>query len=331
MNNKIDFVLIWVDGSDEEWKKNKSKYLKMDGKESRKELYRDWDILQYWFRGVEKYTPWVNKIHFVTCGHLPAWLNCDHPKLNIVKHSDFMPQEYLPTFSSHAIELNLHRIEGLEEQFVYFNDDMFIVDNMQSIDFFKNGIPRDSGIMSVLTPSVPQDPFVHYLANDLSLINHEFSKRKVLKKDFVKWFSFKYGELLLKNIYYAPIGRFSGFYNFHHPASFLKTTFKEVWEKEENILHSTSLNKFRTINDVNQYVFSYWQLASGIFCPRNTNISKFFTIGDNNKELFKCMFSRKYKMICINDSSSEIEFDEEKKILKENFNQLLPDKSKFEM
>ena len=55
------------------------------------------------------------------------WLNTKHPKLNIVCHEDFIPQKFLPTFNSHTIEWNFHRIPGLTEQFVYFNDDMFLL------------------------------------------------------------------------------------------------------------------------------------------------------------------------------------------------------------
>ena len=83
------------------------------------------DNLQYWFRGVGKFAPWVNRIHFITYGHLPPWLNVDHPKINIVRHTDYIPKKYLPTFNSHVIELNIHRIEGLANCFVYFNDDTF--------------------------------------------------------------------------------------------------------------------------------------------------------------------------------------------------------------
>ncbi len=330
MNTNIDFVISWVNGDDDEWQKNKNIYLRIHD-ESNFSLYRNWDNLQFWFRGVEKFTPWVNKIHFVTCGHLPPWLNTNHTRLNIVEHSDYMPKEYLPTFSSHSVELNLHRIEGLEEQFVYFNDDTFIIDYMQPTDFFKNSLPCDSGIMAPLIPNVPNDPFFHYLINNLSILNHEFTKRNVLKKNLSKWFSLKYGKFLLKNIYHAPIGGFSGFYNFHLSTSFLISTFKEVWERQAEILHATSLNKFRTIHDVNQYVFSYWQLATGNFFPRRTDIGRFFIAGQNDHELFKSMSSRKYKMICINDSSLEINFNEEKEALKKQFDQLLPDKSKFEL
>ena len=72
----IDFVIPWVDGNDPEWRSEKNVYCgnnksSSSEKDIRDERYRDWDNLQYWFRGVEKFTPWVRKIHFVTWGHLP--------------------------------------------------------------------------------------------------------------------------------------------------------------------------------------------------------------------------------------------------------------------
>ena len=131
MTQDIDLVIPWVDGNDVEWKKEKDKCLEAgDGRVNR---YRDWDNLRYVFRGIEKYMPWIRKIHFVTWGHLPEWLNVEHPKLNIVKHQDYIPEKYLPTFSSHTIEMNLHRIKGLAEQFIYTNDDIFF---LKDIIFF---------------------------------------------------------------------------------------------------------------------------------------------------------------------------------------------------
>ena len=56
--NPIDFVIIWVDGNDKQWQEEKAKY---DGKtvtNANSEVrFRDWDNLQYWFRGVEKFAP----------------------------------------------------------------------------------------------------------------------------------------------------------------------------------------------------------------------------------------------------------------------------------
>ena len=147
---KIDFVILWVDGSDKKWLEEKNKYSKKKIDTTNSAIrYRDWDNLRYWFRGVEKFAPWVNKVHFVTYGHLPKWLNVNNPKLNIVKHKDYIPEEYLPTFSSHTIELNLHRIKDLSENFVYFNDDMFLMQPTQKTDFFKKGLPCDSAIIDI--------------------------------------------------------------------------------------------------------------------------------------------------------------------------------------
>ena len=123
----IDFVIIWVDGNDKEWRAEKDKYDDKPISTSNSEVrFRDWDNLQYWFRGVEKYAPWVRKIHFITWGHLPTWLNTEHPKLHIVRHEDYIPNEYLPVFNSNVLEIYMHKIEGLSEEFVYFNDDIFL-------------------------------------------------------------------------------------------------------------------------------------------------------------------------------------------------------------
>ena len=107
---KIDFVISWVDGADPAWRKEKYKYMGMNEPDAGADRYRDMGILKYWFRAVEAYAPWVNQIHFITWGHLPSWLNVNHPKLNIVNHNDYIPEEYLPTFNSHVIEHNLFRM-----------------------------------------------------------------------------------------------------------------------------------------------------------------------------------------------------------------------------
>ena len=78
---KIDFVLTWVDCNDPEWQREKAKFQGKTLSDDDIMRYRDWDNLRYWFRGVEKFAPWVNSVFFVTCGHYPSWLNLNHPKL----------------------------------------------------------------------------------------------------------------------------------------------------------------------------------------------------------------------------------------------------------
>ena len=92
---EIDIVLAWVDGSDPVWREKKKERMRQQGlsvkSDDREERYRDWDLMRYWFRSIENFAPWVRKIHFVTFGHLPEWLDSSNPKLHIVNHEDFIP------------------------------------------------------------------------------------------------------------------------------------------------------------------------------------------------------------------------------------------------
>ena len=88
MLNEIDIVIPWVDGGDPEWQAQHAQYRADRNSDNSSARYRDWETLRYWFRGIDKFAPWVRKVHFLTWGHLPKWLDVNHPKLNIVNHKD---------------------------------------------------------------------------------------------------------------------------------------------------------------------------------------------------------------------------------------------------
>lgn len=330
MQEKIDFVIIWVDGNDLNWQEERAKYNNDKG-DNRNIRYRDWDNLKYWFRGVEKYAPWVNKIYFVTWGHLPSWLDTSNSKLKIVNHKDFIPEKYLPTFSSHVIELNLHRIDGLAEQFVYFNDDMFVFNYVKPTHFFKNGKPMDSAILS---PAIKENKYGigNVELNNMAIINTYFNKNKQVKNKITNWFNLKYSfNQLIKNIFLSPWNSFTSFYEFHIASNLLKSTFNTIWEKEYETLKETCSHKFRDIKlDVNQWLIKDWQLASNNFIPRKTNFGKLYTI-DNDTNVKK-IFADKHKMICLNDSDniSEGNFKKLKNEINAEFEKKLPNKCSFE-
>ena len=331
---KIDFVIIWVDGNDKEWQKEKAKYKPSDMLNSDTPVrYRDWDNLQYWFRGVEKFTPWVNKIHFVTWGHLPAWLDTSNPKLNIVNHRDYIPEKYLPTFSSHCIELNLHRIKGLSDRFVYFNDDMFILKPMEPEEFFKNGMPCDTfGLNCVY---FGHDSAGHFNGSNMEVINSEFQRKKraIQKRDFCKWFSLKNGfRVNLKTAMLSLWEWFPGFHYDHLPSDFLKQTFEEVWDKYYDILDKTCSDKFRQESNVNQWLMKYWQLCTGNYAVRPANTGNAFHVSEENfKEVCRAVYHQQYKLICINDTPRTVDFEHKKDVLNACFKKILPEKSGFEL
>ena len=331
MNKPIDFVMIWVDGSDPEWRKEKAQY---DGSvitSSNSDVrYRDWDNLQYWFRAVEKYAPWVNKIHFVTWGHLPPWLDTTNPKLNIVNHKDYIPEEYLPTFSSHTIELNLHRIEGLADQFVYFNDDIFLNKPVKPEDFFKNGLPLDVGAINCTYFGKDSAGFFH--AADLVVINSHFKKKVVMKQNWKKWYHPKNGYMnVLKNVLLYPWLWFPGFYNQHVSNNFLKSTFEKVWEEEYETLNETCLHKFRKSGDVNQWVMKYWQLAEGKFNVRRGDFAFCYHVKNKNfRHLCEDLKNPQHSIVCINDNAKTDDFEEKKQTIVDIFEAKFPEKSSFE-
>lgn len=330
---KIDFVIAWVDGSDEEWIKEKNKYKKA-GKEDAtngKIRYRDWNQLKYWFRGVEKYAPWVNNIYFVTCGQKPEWLNENHPKLKLVNHTDYLNEKYLPTFSANPIELNFHKINGLSEKFVYFNDDMFLINPTKEEDFFKCGLPCDYYAETPLRMFGNSDAFSYMIANDLGVINTYFKKNGSIVHRIFTGTSIKYEpKANLKTIFMNLYRTYSAFDIQHIPSSFLKSTYEEVWDKEGELLDKVSCNKFRTKEDVNQYIFKYWQLCSNKFYPRRKNWGHFFVMEDETQEVIKAIHGKKYKTICINDSDSITDFEKVKNEINKAFEVKFTNKSAFE-
>ena len=333
MDEKIDFVIMWVDGSDPKWLEEKNKYstkkVNIDDAINR---YRDMGTLKYWFRAVEKYTPWVNKIHFITWGHVPDWLDINNPKLNIVKHEDYIPKQYLPTFSANPIELNLHRIKELEEKFVLFNDDVFIMNPLKPKYFFKNGLPCDFWKENVFkTENADDNFFDHIILNDLFIINKNFDKKKFIKDNFSKVFNLKYGKRNIRYIMLAHWNYFAGFDIPHTANSFLKSSFKEIWEKEYDFLNRTSQNKFRSVFDVNQWVVQWWQMLKGNFLVKSHNqTGQYYILKENNDELFDYIRSDKSTVVCINDTNANLDFDKVTKELIDILEEKLPNKSSFE-
>lgn len=338
---KIDFVLPWVDGSDPVWRAEKQKWEVL----SKGEMnalddanldcrYRDDGLLRYWFRGVEKFTPWVNRIHFVTCGQKPDWLDETHPKLDMVKHGDYIPSRYLPTFNSNTIELNYHRITNLAEKFVLFNDDTFLSQPVNEDYFFKDGQPvLDTNLR--YTNTIGYNNWSRVLFNDYCVLNSSFDTEASVRKNRRKWFSVK--ELGCKRAsrnflcYMAnrtlPVSAYG-----HVALPHLKTSFVELWEKHPTILEQSSIRKFRSDDQVNQWLLCAWNQAKGCFYP---------AIGKRRGGCFEvdlesvdwiCELIRDQSVpqICVNDSSSNTHPEECAIKLAEAFDAILPEKSKFE-
>ncbi|WP_026510598.1 stealth family protein [Butyrivibrio sp. LC3010] len=330
MSEKIDFVITWVDGNDEKWREERKKYSKNVEIDDRECRYRDWGYLQYWFRGVEKFAPWVNNVYFLTYGHVPSWLNVNHPKLKVVNHKEFIPTKYLPTFNSNAIELNIHNINNLEEQFVYFNDDMFLCDETKPQDFFVDGKPRDAGILTIHCYNL--EVFIMSHIRNIGYVNKYFDIKHTICERPSNWFNLKYGKDNLRNFLLAAIcPRFPGLYITHLPSNFLKSTLVDLWQKEYEALDETCMHRFRCIQDINQWIFKDFQIANNNFVPQRTSIGHSYSALQVNEvaEYVRC---QKGKLISINDNDMSAEqFEYARREIICAFDALLPQKSAFEL
>lgn len=305
---QIDFVVTWLDSLDPEWQKSYAKYSPNTKGDKDNARFRNMDIFRYWFRAVEMYAPWVRKVFLITNGKFPDWINKDNPKLVLVKHEDYMPKECLPTFNSCAIELHMHKIKGLSDHFVYFNDDIFLNSPVKPNYYFRNGLPCDTNKetcfnVPIYTPSDKFGTWMSVLA-DIGIINRHFNRWKTVLQSPNKWFGLHLGiKGLIMSGLLSKRRLFVGFTNYHLEQAYLKSIFHEVWDKEPGFMNA-SCSRFREEITANPYIFRYWQLAKNLFYPMKRKGLFFFLIKEDClKGISEALNNKKYNSICLNDSA----------------------------
>ena len=227
----IDVVYTWVDGSDPEWAAARDRRLAEVGGETAVSLesradsrFTDHDELRHSLRSLEQFMPWVRTLYLVTAGQRPSWLTEQHPNLRVVDHREILEADALPTFSSLAIETALHHIDGLSEQFLYLNDDVFAARPLESRTFFhSNGTPK----FFVRTGAGldPGDPD----AADLPVTAANKNVRMLIERDF---------------------GRRIGVLMRHSPHPLRRSLLAEIEERYADEVRRTRRHPFRMNDDV---------------------------------------------------------------------------------
>ncbi|MDF9816438.1 stealth conserved region 3 domain-containing protein [Streptomyces sp. SPB162] len=181
----VDAVYTWVDGSDPVWAESRDRVLKEHGLEPKGSAtdnarFRSRDELRYSLRSLDMHAPWIRTIYLVTDDQVPGWLDTSHTRVKIVSHREiFGDTGRLPSFNSHAIESRLHRIEGLSEQFLYMNDDVFFGRTVTPELFFTGtGLPKFFRSPTALPPGGGGEADLAFAAavNNRNLIEREFGR-----------------------------------------------------------------------------------------------------------------------------------------------------------
>jgi len=327
----IDFVVTWVDMNDPKWQHDFSSFSgKIDNTKNEVTVarFRDNGLLKFWFRGVEKFAPWVRKIHFVTCGQHPEWLDITHPKLQLVNHKDYIPNQYLPCFNSNLIEIYMHKIPGLSEHFVYFNDDFFIIDHLTQERFFTDGLPNDIAAFRI---NMGLSLWNKCLRNNIKIINRRFDKKEVMERDHAKWYTKEYGDKARLTYLLKPYNKFVTLRTPHNAQPYIKTTFEEVWEYAGKELTEMSLHRFRSPKDYTLELFKTWQICRSNFMPYNTyKNTKMFPLVFRSGKAIKAIREQSYKLVCLNDSEHIRNYDKVLSEIHSAFESILSGKSSFE-
>lgn len=338
----IDFVLPWVDGDNPKWLADMKKWKPLSSgiissdEEANSEIrYRsDNDLLRYWFRAVEKFAPWVNKVFFVTCGQKPEWLNENHPKLVLINHEDYIPSEYLPTFNSDTIELNLHRIPALSDKFVLFNDDFFLLRPVSPEYFFKESLPVLPCDMKIYR-YYGYNQWSRVCMNDYGVVASHFNMKKSIWENRKKWLSITklgFRQAMANVVRYKVNKTFfvSGFEHIAYPH--LKSTFQEVWSECFDVMDTVSKERFRSDNNVNHWMLSAWNLLKGNFSPvRSGKRGIEFNINTKQIDVI-CNIIKQQSVyqLCINDTSDNDNPEYCNNEIKKAFVAILAEKSSFE-
>lgn len=292
----MDIVITYVNGVDPEWQKDYERYTNTPILAKR---FRDWGTLKYLMRGIEKNMPFIEKVHLVVArkSQVPTWINTQ--KVNVVLHSEIIPSEFLPTFNCNPIEMHIHRIKGLDEQFLYFNDDMFPIKPCTPDDFFHNG----KAILGMSWHLFSFNMYKHICRNS----NNIALKAMNMKKSF---------------LFMRPQ---------HICSPMLKSACEEMYSKAKNDI-TASLTRTRERCNLNQYLFLDYMYLKGLLINGRLQKKHFSTGVTSTKKLCKYLLHPTHKLICINDvEMSEARYKEMQNALLETFETILPHKSKYEL
>jgi hypothetical protein len=327
----VDFVIAWADTTDREWLRSRAQYSSKKAELSDEEfeaINQPWGTLRYLLRGIETHCPWVRTVYLVTPGQRPSWLVDEHPKLRVVDQDDLFDEGTPPTFNSLAIEMNLHKIPDIAEDFVYFNDDMLIVAPTPVEHFFPEGRPAGFAIMNALSQG---DAHAHYLLNSIGAVNRHFAKRATILKRLSQWFSPRYGASVIRNLLLLPWPAFTGFYEPHLPMPVRTSTWTALWAAEPELMAKTTNSQFRALDNFSPYVMRYWQMCSGDFTPVSPKrYGRFYELGkDDIGTITEAIAGGRQRLVCVNDGDSS-DFDSQITALTAALDTALPTPSAYE-
>ena len=290
VGHDIDVVFSWVDGSDSAFVSSRAGHLgraRLGDGDAADARTRQIDELRYALRSVDQHAPWVRRIFIATDTRLPGWLAADHPKITVVRAAEhFCDPTALPTFNSHAVESQLHHIDGLAEHFLYCNDDMFFAHPVPpSVFFTPAGISRfiESPVrIGGGAPGPLRSGHENAARNNRRLLAERF------------------GYVITRHLAHAPV-------------ALRRSVLAELEAEFPDEFAATQASRFRSATDISvtNSLYHYYALLTGRAVPLEKARARYIdtTTYDGLKSLAGLSARRDADFFCLNDGS-EPEVDE---------------------
>lgn len=285
----IDFVVPMVFPDDPAWQRDYERARgDYAGAAVRNVRWRSWGTEELMVRCVLKYMPWVRSIFILLASETQEqeWMrspSCNNgmTELRVVRHREFIPEKFLPCFSSPCIEMFLHRIPGLSEQFIYGNDDMFPLSPLSPDDFFRSVLPSspEGALPCQVMAEKPFPP------------SPNIFQRKCMYQ---------------QNMVGAPFGRKfrrTWLKSGHSFAPILKSSCEEVWRRHGGEIERNISPLRRTDRSYNHYIYLLYQYFSGItvgHAPRKQYVGR----GTPTAQIAGIIREPDAGILCLNDNEN---------------------------
>ncbi|MDB1089469.1 stealth family protein [Streptomyces sp. ACA25] len=280
----VDAVYTWVDGSDPAWLRRRAEYsgetYHVEAANAARYLSRD--ELRYSLRSLHQYAPWIRHVYLVTDDQTPEWLDTSHPGITVVSHQDiFSDASLLPTFNSHAIESQLHHIDGLAEHFLYLNDDVFFGQLTVPQNFFLgNGLTRFFLSRAHIPHGLPSP-------DDVPVSVAGKNNRALLERRF--------GTVITQKMK-------------HVPHALRRSVLHEIEEEFKDRHRATAANRFRNLDDlsVTSSLHHYYSFLTGRAVSSGIRYDYFDMAHPHTPtRLGRLLAARNRMVFCLNDTVSD--------------------------
>lgn len=291
----MDIVITYVNGNDPVWQQDYEKYTDVPVLQKR---FRDWGTLKYLLRGIEVNMPFIRNVYLVVShpSQVPQWVNQEN--LKIVLHSEIIPSEYLPTFNSTTIEMFLHHIQGLDEEYVYFNDDIFPVLPCRAEDFFRDG----KAVIGMAT---------HIFAS--SMYKKHVKRADMLAREALG---------LTQGVTFVRAQ--------HSCIPVLKSQCAEVSQLQKDKV-AASLSRVRNDDNINMTFFLSYMMHKSLVVNERISCRHISLAASSPKRLADSILSPSRKLLCINDVKlGDERYEAYRKLMTDAFEKILPVKSRYE-